>query len=43
MPPTECSICHDRDDLLMSLHGEEGGPLVCIVCRGKSHAEHGNT
>ena len=32
-----------RDDFLMSLHGEEGGPLVCIVCRGKWHAEHGNT
>jgi hypothetical protein len=43
MPPTdshaECSIC--RDDFLMSRRGEEGGPLVCIACRGKWHAEHG--
>jgi hypothetical protein len=37
----ECSICHERNEFLMPLHGEQGGPACCLVCRGKWHAEHG--
>jgi hypothetical protein len=27
--------------LLFPLHGEKGGPMVCLTCRGAWHAEHG--
>jgi hypothetical protein len=37
----ECSICHEHNEFLMPLHGEQGGPSCCLLCRGKWHAEHG--
>jgi hypothetical protein len=37
----ECSICHERNDFLIPLQGEQGGPQCCLMCRGKWHAEHG--
>jgi hypothetical protein len=35
-----CTICGKRD-YLRPLHGTEGGPLCCLICLGKWHAEHG--
>jgi hypothetical protein len=36
-----CAICKERHDFLMALHGEKGGPMCCLLCSGKWHAEHG--
>jgi hypothetical protein len=35
-----CAIC-DKHDVLTPLHGDDGGPGCCLLCRGKWHAEHG--
>jgi hypothetical protein len=35
-----CSIC-GKHDYVMPLHGDRGGPLCCLLCIGKWHAEHG--
>jgi hypothetical protein len=35
-----CAIC-DKHEYLMPLHGDNGGPLCCIMCTGKWHGEHG--
>jgi hypothetical protein len=35
-----CAIC-DNHDFLTPLHGDDGGPGCCLLCRGKWHAEHG--
>jgi hypothetical protein len=36
----ECAICVKRD-YLRPLHGDAGGPMCCLLCIGKWHAEHG--
>jgi len=36
----ECSICHKRD-YLTPLHGDNGGLMCCLLCKGTWHAEHG--
>jgi hypothetical protein len=37
-----CPICKsDNQKVVIPLHGEQGGPLVCYICAGKWHAEHG--
>jgi hypothetical protein len=36
-----CAVCGKRDDFLMALHGDNGGPMCCLLCCGKWHAEHG--
>jgi hypothetical protein len=36
-----CAICNERHDFLMALHGDKGGPMACLLCSGKWHAEHG--
>jgi hypothetical protein len=36
-----CAICRKRD-LVVRLHGDKGGPEVCLICAGKWHAEHGH-
>jgi hypothetical protein len=36
----ECAKCRKRD-YLIPLHGENGGPFVCLLCKGAWHAEHG--
>jgi len=37
-----CAICKsDSQKVVVSLHGDQGGPLVCHICSGKWHAEHG--
>jgi hypothetical protein len=37
-----CAICKSDDQkVVVPLHGEQGGPLVCHVCYGKWQAEHG--
>ncbi len=35
-----CAKCKQHG-LLSPLHGEKGGPMVCLTCRGAWHAEHG--
>ena len=35
-----CAKCKQHG-LLFPLHGEKGGPMVCLTCRGAWHAEHG--
>jgi hypothetical protein len=35
-----CAICK-KHNLVVPLHGTQGGPEVCLVCAGKWHAEHG--
>jgi hypothetical protein len=35
-----CAICKKRD-YVRPLHGDKGGPLCCLLCQGKWHAEHG--
>jgi hypothetical protein len=35
-----CAVCK-KHNLLVPLHDDKGGPLVCLVCAGKWHAEHG--
>jgi hypothetical protein len=37
---TQCAKC-GKNEYLMPLHGERGGPGVCITCLGAWHAEHG--
>jgi hypothetical protein len=36
-----CAICKERHEFLMALHGDKGGPMCCLLCSGKWHAEHG--
>jgi hypothetical protein len=37
-----CQICRsDSQKVVVPLHSEQGGPLVCHICSGKWHAEHG--
>jgi hypothetical protein len=36
----DCAICLKRD-CLRPLHGDAGGPMCCLLCIGKWHAEHG--
>jgi hypothetical protein len=37
-----CAVCKsDSQKVVVSLHGDQGGPLVCHICLGKWHAEHG--
>jgi hypothetical protein len=36
----DCAICGEHD-VLTPLHGDHGGPVCCLLCRGKWHAEHG--
>jgi hypothetical protein len=37
-----CAICKsDSQKVVVPLHGDQGGPLVCHICSGKWHAEHG--
>jgi hypothetical protein len=36
----DSAICAKRD-YLRSLHGDTGGPMCCLLCIGKWHAEHG--
>jgi hypothetical protein len=35
-----CAVCK-KQDYLIPLHGDQGGPDVCIICAGMWHAEHG--
>jgi hypothetical protein len=35
-----CAVCK-KHDLVVPLHGDHGGPGVCLICSGKWHAEHG--
>jgi hypothetical protein len=35
-----CAICA-KHEYLSPLHGDNGGPLCCIMCAGKWHGEHG--
>jgi hypothetical protein len=35
-----CAKCK-KHDLLTPLYGDNGGPLMCLICVGKWHAEHG--
>lgn len=35
-----CSQC-ELTGLLIPLHGDAGGPLLCPICVGKWQAEHG--
>jgi hypothetical protein len=37
---SNCANCREFN-LLMRLHGDKGGPFVCLLCKGKWHAEHG--
>jgi hypothetical protein len=34
-----CTMC-GKHDYVGPLHGERGGPLACLLCSGKWHAEH---
>jgi hypothetical protein len=37
-----CPICKsDSQKVVAPLHGDQGGPMVCHICAGKWHAEHG--
>jgi hypothetical protein len=36
----DCAICKKQNSLIQ-LHDDNGGPWVCPVCAGKWHAEHG--
>jgi hypothetical protein len=36
-----CPECEQHNALLIPLHGEAGGPLLCPICVGKWQAEHG--
>jgi hypothetical protein len=36
----DCAICGKRD-YVRPLHGDAGGPMCCLLCIGKWHAEHG--
>jgi hypothetical protein len=37
-----CAICQSGGQkVVIPLHDKEGGPLVCHICYGKWHAEHG--
>jgi CHC2 zinc finger len=37
-----CVICKsDSQKVVVPLHGDQGGPMVCHVCYGKWHAEQG--
>jgi hypothetical protein len=35
-----CAVCNKRD-YLTPLHGDNGGPMCCLLCKGSWHAEHG--
>lgn len=35
-----CPKC-EKHSLLIHLHGEKGGPLLCCVCAGRWQGEHG--
>jgi hypothetical protein len=37
----ECWSCGKHHEFLMALHADNGGPMCCLVCSGKWHAEHG--
>jgi hypothetical protein len=38
----QCAICKNQTQQIVTpLHGDHGGPLVCPICCGKWHAEHG--
>jgi hypothetical protein len=37
-----CASCKSQSQkVLVPLHDDQGGPLVCHICAGKWHAEHG--
>lgn len=36
-----CSICEQHYPFVVALHGDKGGPPVCLICAGKWNAEHG--
>lgn len=35
-----CAICK-KSDYVTRLHGDAGGPMCCLLCRGEWHAKHG--
>jgi hypothetical protein len=35
-----CAIC-GKHDYVTPLHGDAGGPMCCMLCKGQWHAEHG--
>jgi hypothetical protein len=35
-----CKICDKHNPVLVPLHDDKGGPLVCLPCAGSWHAKH---
>lgn len=41
MSAGQCAECGKANAYLMPLHDDKGGPLMCLLCAGAWHAEHG--